>query len=255
VVSIVVSNYGEKAQKYLDLCLEAVANLEPADDAVECIVSSSGAYRPTVPNFVKHVHSNKDLNFAECVNQGFETVDPRSRYCLFLSDDTIPTRNSLKNLIAGADGKDVLIAPTSNCDNYFAYVLGFFVPLGDQEGLHVTDRFYRYDDWAPHKQAFMNAKSLYQPGFIFRTFITGYAFFISMALWRRLGGFDTRFVNGQEDVDLCLRARQLGVMPAVALDVLIWHFGGVTTTDAVKDEQRQKNEAYFEQKWGFKAPT
>lgn len=40
--------------------------------------------------------------------------------------------------------------------------------------------------------------------------VTGACLAIGRPLWDRLGGFDTGYRNGYEDVDLCLRARQAG---------------------------------------------
>lgn len=42
------------------------------------------------------------------------------------------------------------------------------------------------------------------------TALTGACLAVPGDVWRALGGFDETFVNGYEDVDLCLRARALG---------------------------------------------
>lgn len=53
--------------------------------------------------------------------------------------------------------------------------------------------------------------------------LTGACFLLSRELWDELGGFDTRFVNGCEDVDLCLRAGSAGRINAVALRSIVRH--------------------------------
>jgi GT2 family glycosyltransferase len=53
--------------------------------------------------------------------------------------------------------------------------------------------------------------------------VTGACFVIDRDLWARLGGFDERYRNGCEDVDLCLRVRALGRHVGVALDSCIRH--------------------------------
>jgi GT2 family glycosyltransferase len=40
--------------------------------------------------------------------------------------------------------------------------------------------------------------------------VTGACMAVRRATWEQLGGFDTGFVNGYEDVDLCLRAQAAG---------------------------------------------
>lgn len=48
-------------------------------------------------------------------------------------------------------------------------------------------------------------------------------------LWRRLGGFDTRYFMYGEDADLCLRARKLGYRPMITPDAQIMHLVGAST--------------------------
>lgn len=43
------------------------------------------------------------------------------------------------------------------------------------------------------------------------TALTGACLAVPGDVWRSLGGFDAAFVNGYEDVDFCIRARQAGV--------------------------------------------
>ncbi len=52
---------------------------------------------------------------------------------------------------------------------------------------------------------------------------TGACLLLSTALWRELGGFDEGYMNGCEDVDLCLRARLAGRISAVALRSVVGH--------------------------------
>ncbi|MFT3782079.1 MAG: glycosyltransferase family 2 protein [Nibricoccus sp.] len=53
--------------------------------------------------------------------------------------------------------------------------------------------------------------------------VTAACLLISRDLWNQLGGFDERFKNGGEDVDLCFRARAKGFSNAVALSSVIRH--------------------------------
>jgi GT2 family glycosyltransferase len=53
--------------------------------------------------------------------------------------------------------------------------------------------------------------------------LTGACVLLTTALWRELGGFDEGYVNGCEDVDLCLRAAAAGRVNAVALRSQIGH--------------------------------
>jgi GT2 family glycosyltransferase len=53
--------------------------------------------------------------------------------------------------------------------------------------------------------------------------VTGACVLIRAETWRRLGGFDERYINGCEDVDLCLRARAAGLVNVVALRSRVLH--------------------------------
>ena len=58
--------------------------------------------------------------------------------------------------------------------------------------------------------------------------VTGCLFLISREVWDRLGGFDPIFVMYGEEADLCLRARRLGLRPAITPDATIIHYGGAS---------------------------
>jgi GT2 family glycosyltransferase len=70
-----------------------------------------------------------------------------------------------------------------------------------------------------------------QPRLPFRLFrpvrrafaVTGACVLVRAAAWRHLGGFDEAYINGCEDVDLCLRAREAGLINAVALRSRVLH--------------------------------
>ena len=58
--------------------------------------------------------------------------------------------------------------------------------------------------------------------------VTGCLFLIARETWDRLGGFDPVFVMYGEEADLCLRARALGLRPAVTPEATIIHYGGAS---------------------------
>lgn len=59
--------------------------------------------------------------------------------------------------------------------------------------------------------------------------VVGCLLLTSTDLWRRLGGFDTRYFMYGEDADLCLRARALGYRPMITPDAEIMHLVGAST--------------------------
>lgn len=59
--------------------------------------------------------------------------------------------------------------------------------------------------------------------------VVGCLLLTSTALWRKLGGFDTRYFMYGEDADLCLRARSLGYRPTITPEAQIMHLVGAST--------------------------
>lgn len=70
--------------------------------------------------------------------------------------------------------------------------------------------------------------------------VTGACFAIERALWTRLGGFDESYVNGGEDVDLALRARESGHPSLVALRSVVRHHVSASTGRKLRDEQNTR---------------
>jgi hypothetical protein len=67
--------------------------------------------------------------------------------------------------------------------------------------------------------------------------VTGACVLVRAATWRRLGGFDEGYRNGCEDVDLCLRARQAGLVNAVALRSRVLHHVSSSPGRKQRDEE------------------
>jgi GT2 family glycosyltransferase len=59
--------------------------------------------------------------------------------------------------------------------------------------------------------------------------LTGGLMLIDAKLWRKLGGFDERFFLYGEDVDLCMRARQIGARPLFTDACTYIHRGGASS--------------------------
>ena len=67
--------------------------------------------------------------------------------------------------------------------------------------------------------------------------VTGACVLVRAATWRRLGGFDEAYVNGCEDVDFCLRARQAGLVNVVALRSRVLHHVSSSPGRKRRDEE------------------
>jgi len=70
--------------------------------------------------------------------------------------------------------------------------------------------------------------------------VTGACMLIRAETWRQLGGFDEKFINGCEDVDLCLRASEEGLVNVVALDSTVLHHVSKSTGRKLRDEENTR---------------
>jgi GT2 family glycosyltransferase len=67
--------------------------------------------------------------------------------------------------------------------------------------------------------------------------VTGACVVVPTGVWQRLGGFDEAYVNGCEDVDLCLRAHDVGLVNAVALRSRVLHHVSSSPGRKLRDEE------------------
>ncbi len=67
--------------------------------------------------------------------------------------------------------------------------------------------------------------------------LTGACFAVRASTWRLLGGFDEGFINGSEDIDLCLRAHAAGLRHYIAMRSVVRHHISASTGRKLRDEQ------------------
>lgn len=60
--------------------------------------------------------------------------------------------------------------------------------------------------------------------------VTGCLFLIRRETWDKLGGFDPAFTMYGEEVDLCLRAKAIGLRPHITPEATIIHYGAASDT-------------------------
>ena len=76
--------------------------------------------------------------------------------------------------------------------------------------------------------------------------VTGACVVLRRALWEKLGGFDPAYVNGCEDVDLCLRAAAAGHVNLIALRSHVRHHISASPGRKLRDEA---NTRLLVQRW------
>jgi len=77
--------------------------------------------------------------------------------------------------------------------------------------------------------------------------VSGACCLIRRSVFLQAGGFDATFVNGCEDMDLCLRLGQAGYQHYVAADSVIYHY--VSSSEGRRDFEQQNKQRLLE-RWG-----
>lgn len=247
-VSIVVNTWSEKAKPYLDLCIESIQALNYPKEQLDVVLVGRKSYAPEYAG-VKTVAPESD-QFGNEFGQNFGVMhtNPESKYLFLINDDVCLTRDSLKNLVEIAGDQDMILSPISPCDNYWKYHLHFGFPYKG-ELKFLTERFYRLEQLAEYRENLISAHSIYPQGLLITDMLCLFAAFIPRSTWEKIGPLDENFDTGQSDFDYCLRARELNIPRLIALNSLVWHFGGATSAESHTDERREKNAAYFRSKW------
>lgn len=165
----------------------------------------------------------------------------KGEYLLFLNDDTIPQRDFLEDMIEETKwDKKVAIVGAQ-----------LLYPNGTIQHAGV---FWRteYPGEAGHIGLYEQPQSYYD---ISRDVpaVTGACMLIRKDIFNELGGFDEKYKNGYEDLDLCLKAYYKDYKIKYCGRAVLVHYVGATkgTTGKVSTsgEFREENFSYFYKKW------
>lgn len=167
--------------------------------------------------------NEKNLGFAGTCNRGAATA--RGEVLFFLNNDLILLPGWLEPMLGVAlrprvalVGNVQLSAATGAVDHTGI----FFNPKGKPE--HDTAR--------PLAARLTGVRQV--------TALTGACFAIRRQHWQSLGGFDEGFVNGGEDIDLSLRARQAGLTNCVSLRSVVRHHISASPGRKTRDENNTR---------------
>jgi GT2 family glycosyltransferase/ADP-heptose:LPS heptosyltransferase len=230
-LSIIIPEHG--GEHYTEDLLSDLA----ADDFltdVELLVVSSGGSRLTPPGGpsslpVRWIAEVSDLSFAQACNRGARSA--RGKFLLFLNNDTRIAPAQLSELLRHAAG-DRIVSPLIAYPDGLVQNAGVAVQRGTIEEIgHATT----------------GDKVRFEPP----DALSAVAMLIHRDLFRRLEGFDESYVNGYEDLDLCLRARWQGVGCEVTRDARVTHFRGSTDGRFRHDEI---NHRLFTERWQRELP-
>jgi GT2 family glycosyltransferase len=183
-------------------CLNAILRLGD-DDAVdsEIIVvddASTDVTQATLAEFgdrLRVVRHALNAGFATSCNDG--AAQARGEFLTFLNNDTIPHEGWLTALVAYADAHPTAAVVGSK----LLYADGTIQHAGIAIGQHHFPH-HIYVGFPGHHPAVEKSRRFQA--------VTGACFLVRRECFDEVGGFDTGFVNGFEDIDLCLRLGELG---------------------------------------------
>ena len=144
---------------------------------------------------IRVVRHDVNLGFSRGCNDGAAAAE--GRYLVFLNNDTLPLPGWLDSLVSYAQSHPEAAAVGAR----LLYPDGTIQHAGmaidaDLEPRHLYLGFPADHPAVGRSRAF--------------PMVTGACMLVPRAAFEAAGGFDTRFVNGYEDVDFCLRMGELG---------------------------------------------
>jgi GT2 family glycosyltransferase/glycosyltransferase involved in cell wall biosynthesis len=222
LASIVICAHGKR--EYTERCLrsleEALGPRLGADVELVLVDNASpddtGALFAEWADRAQVVALDENRNFAGGNNTGAAVA--RGRVLVFLNNDTEVGSGAIEALVDEALRESVgavgarLVYPDGRIQH------GGFVWRSSRSG-HVPFHLFHYEDGelAPARASYDTSA------------VTGACVAIRSELFAAVGGFDEAYVNGFEDVDLCLRLRAAGTRVRYRGDVAIVHHEGVTS--------------------------
>jgi GT2 family glycosyltransferase len=173
------------------------------------------------------VLNERNLGYAGATNRGAAVA--RGRILALLNNDLVLSRGWLRPMLsalsllgrrAGLVGNVQVNASTLEVDH-----AGIFVNLqGKPEHIRARPAL---------------ASLLFRPApGVFA--VTGACVLVRADTWGRLGGFDEAYINGCEDIDLCLRAREEGLENVVALRSSVLHHVSSSPGRKLRDEENTR---------------
>lgn len=230
MISIIMLSYGSNilTRQSIDSVLEYTST----DYELIVVDNNSGLLlRDKKYKGIKLIKNRENPGYARGCNQG--AGQAKAKYLLFLNNDTIVTPGwllamyqvMLKNKDAGIVGNKLLFPDTGRVQH---------------AGVVFINRLpgHIYYNEKPSEVPIEEEKEY--PA------VTAACLLIKKDIFMRVGGFDRSFINSYEDVDLCLKVRDLGYRIIYTPDSLVYHYGSKSPG---RHKYDKRNLALLLKKW------
>ncbi len=229
--------------EYTKKCIESIYDVHKIDKSMyefEIVVVDNSStdetpqllkkYAEDYPNF-RYITNDENLGFAKACNIGAKHSN--GKYIIFLNNDTEVLANWSKHLMETIQRNDDIFMVGNKClfpDRTIQH--GGIVFTDNRYPVHI----YRY---LPEDFPSANRERTYNA-------VTGACFIIEKGHFLSYGGFDEIYINGLEDVDLCLKIRKDGKKIVYQPKSVIIHHESKTPK---RLEKSSHNEKIFIERW------
>jgi len=241
LVSIIIPIYNQP-----ELTATCVASLyqHTSAERFELILVDNGSDTPTqiLLHNLSRQHSNlrllrnaENLNFATGCNQGFATC--KGERVVFLNNDTTVTPNWLTPLLDALRRPGIsVVQPKLLYPDGKIQCIGVVFSNKSPLGYPIYAGMTPEAPWAFHSRK-MQA-------------VTGACMVLRSSDFAALDGFDPIYINGQEDIDLCLRLNKLNGKPCgwVATESTVIHYEGKTSH---RYKHVKNNRSNYVRRWQY----
>ena len=236
LVSILISAYGQLA--HTKRCLSSINNTIPEKITFEilivddCSEDETQAFLKSLDSGIKTFFNQKRKGYAK--NNNFLASQANGEFLCFLNNDVFVEGNWLEPMMSafqkyqevGIVGNVQRLADSSKYDHMGVV----FSPQGNPR---------HFGQWFSHRPFKGEIRKW--------NAVTAACCVVRRDYFQEIGGFDEIFINGCEDVDLCLRMNQNGKSCLVVHDSVVEH------VKSASEGRKQFNHENFEvlnQRWG-----
>ena len=242
LVSVIIPTIGTRAPRGSTRMVDdAVASVKAATDMpIEVVAVTTGVIDPIEGVDAQVVYECTDFNFAEAINLG--RVHARGDYLLILNDDTSvaegdPVSRMLE--VAQIPGVGIVGAKLTYPTGKIQHAGIVMLPTGPHH-VHIAHG----GDWPGYFGSTLTPRNY--------SAVTAAALLVSAATFDELDGFDTTFARDYNDIDFCLRAREIGTRVAWTPYAHFIHYEG---SSIVRKAPAASETAEFRSRWSARYAT